>query len=75
MIFKGKVEEIKYPVTGEYNDDSKPILNDIGVHNDEDDDADDDIAHDDDEELLEVEKQCGDEEHEMMKNIVLMKNT
>ena len=50
-------------MTGEYNDDSKSILNEIEVHNDKDDDADDDVAHDDDEELLEVEEQYrGDEE-------------
>ena len=49
-------------MTGEYNADSKSILNEIGVHNDEDDDADDDVAHYD-EELLEVEeKYRGDEE-------------
>ena len=34
-------------MTGEYNDDSMSILNEIGVDNDEDDDADDDVAHDD----------------------------
>ena len=63
MKFKAKVEDVKYPMTGEYNDDSKSILNETGVHNDEDDDADDDVAHDDHEELLEVKEQCrGDEE-------------
>ena len=62
-LLKAKVEEVKYPMTGKYNDDSKSILNENGVHNDEDDDADDDVAHDDDEELLEVEEQyLGDEE-------------
>ena len=43
---KAKVEEVKYPITGEYNDDSKSILNEIGVHNDAND-----VAHDADEEL------------------------
>ena len=62
-LLKAKVEEVKYPMAGKYNDDSKSILNENGVHNDEDDDADDDVAHDDDEELLEVEEQyLGDEE-------------
>ena len=57
-LLKAKVEEVKYPMAGKYNDDSKSILNENGVHNDEDDDADDD-----DEELLEVEEQyLGDEE-------------
>ena len=54
--FKAKVEEVKYPMTGEYSDGSKSISNEIGVHNDENGDADDDVAHDDDEELLEVEE-------------------
>ena len=49
-------------MTGEYNDDSRSILSEIGLHTDEDNDA-DDKAHDDDEELLEAEEQyCGDEE-------------
>ena len=62
MKFKVKVEEVKYPTTGEHNDDSKSILSEIGLHTDEDNDA-DDMAHDDDEELLEAEEQyCGDEE-------------
>ena len=44
-------------MTGKYNDNSKSILNDIGVYDDASDDA------DDDEELLEVEEQYhGDEE-------------
>ena len=61
--FKAKVKEFKHPMTGEYKDDSKSILNEIKVHNDEDDDIDDDLAHDDDEELFEVEEQYrGDEE-------------
>ena len=48
-------------MTGKYNDDSKSILNEIGVHKNEDHDADDDVAHD--QELLEVEEQYrGDEE-------------
>ena len=42
---KAKVEDVKYPITGKYNDDSKSILNEIGVHNDAD------VAHDADEEL------------------------
>ena len=51
-------------MAGEHNDDSKSILNEIQVHNDENDDADDDAAHDDYEELLEVEEwYCGDEEN------------
>ena len=63
LKFKVKVEEVKYPVTGKYTDDSKSILNKTGVHNDEDDDADNDVAHDDVEELLEVEEQYrGDED-------------
>ena len=44
---KAKVEEVKYPITGEYNDDSKSILNEIGVHKW----IADDVAHDADEEL------------------------
>ena len=48
-------------MTGKYNDDSKSILNETGVHKNEDHDADDDVAHD--QELLEVEEQYrGDEE-------------
>ena len=47
-----------YPITGEYNDDSKSVLSKIGVLSHEDDDADDDVPHGDDEELLEVEEQC-----------------
>ena len=63
LKFKAKVEEVKYPMTGEDNDDSKSILNETGVHNDEDHYADVDAAHDDDEKPLEVEEQCpGDEE-------------
>ena len=42
--FKAKVEEVKYSMTGEYNDDSKSILNKIGVYSNEDDSADDDVA-------------------------------
>ena len=58
---KAKVEEVKYPMTGKYNDDSRSILNEIRVHKNEDHDADDDVAHD--QELLEVEEQYrGDEE-------------
>ena len=34
-LLKAKVEEVKYPMTGKYNDDSKSILNENGVHNDE----------------------------------------
>ena len=49
LKFKAKVEEVKYPMTGEYNDDSKSILNEIVVQNNADDDADDDVTHDDDE--------------------------
>ena len=49
-------------MTDKDNDDSKSLLNEIGVDNDEDDDADDGAVHDD-EELLEVEEQYrGDEE-------------
>ena len=67
LKFKVKVEEVKYPVTGKYTDDSKSILNKIGVHSDEDDDADNDVAHDDVEELLEVEEQYrGDEDVEII---------
>ena len=67
MKFKVKVEEVKYPVTGKYTDDSKSILNKTGAHNDEDDDADNDVAHDDVEELLEVEEQYrGDEDVEII---------
>lgn len=54
MRFKAKVE-VKYPMTDKDNDDSKSLLNEIGV-DDEDDDADDGAVHDD-EELLEVEEQ------------------
>ena len=61
--FKAKVEVVKYPMTGEYYDESKSILNEIEVHNNEDNDTDDDVPHDDHEELLEVEEQYrGDEE-------------
>ena len=63
MKFKAKVEEVKYSMTGKYNDDSKFISNEIGVHKDDDNDADDDLAHNDVEELLEVEEQYrGDKE-------------
>ena len=55
LKFKAKFEEVKYPVTGKYIDDSKSILNEIGVQNDDGDDA-GDAAHDDDE-LLEAEEQ------------------
>ena len=48
-------------MAGKYNDDSKSILNEIGVHNDEGDDA-DDVAHDDDEEEEVEEQYRGDEE-------------
>ena len=47
--FKAKVEEVKYPMTGKYNDDSKSILKEIVVQSNADDDADDDVTHDDDE--------------------------
>ena len=61
MKFKAKVEEVKYPMTGKYNNDSKFMSNEIGVHKDDDDDA--DLAHNDVEELLEVEEQYrGDKE-------------
>ena len=33
LKFKAKVEEIKHPMTSKYNDDSKYILKEIGVHN------------------------------------------
>ena len=56
MKFKAKVEEVQYPMTGEYNDDSKSIFNEIWVHNDEDDDTDDDVAHVDDEKLIRIIK-------------------
>ena len=48
-------------MAGKYNDNSKSILNEIGVHNDEGDDA-DDVAHDDDEEEEVEEQYRGDEE-------------
>ena len=63
MRFKAKVE-VKYPMTDKDNDDSESLLNEIGVHNDEDDDADDAAAHDD-EELLEVEEQYHDDEEDL----------
>ena len=47
-----------YPITGEYNDDSKSVLSKIGVRSHEDNDAYDGVPHGDDEELLEVEEQC-----------------
>ena len=63
LKFKAKAEEVKYPMTGKYNDDSKSILKETGVFNDEDHYADDDAAYDDDEKPLEVEEQYrGDEE-------------
>ena len=63
MKFKAKAEEVKYPMTGKYNDDSKSILKETGVFNDEDHYADDDAAYDDDEKPLDVEEQYrGDEE-------------
>ena len=49
LKFKAKIEEVKYPMTGEYIDDLKSILNKIGVYNDNDDDADDDVTHTDEE--------------------------
>ena len=63
MRFKAKFE-VKYPMTDKDNDDSESLLNEIGVHNDEDDDADDAAAHDD-EELLEVEEQYRDDEEDL----------
>ena len=63
LKFEAKVEQVKYPMTGEHDDDSKSILNEIGMYSDEDDSADDVVAHDDKEELLEVEEQYrGDKE-------------
>lgn len=49
-ILKAKVEDVNYPMTGEYNDDSKNILNEIGVHNEEDGDHDDEELEEDEEE-------------------------
>ena len=43
-------------MTGEYNDDSKSTLSEIGGHKDEDDNVDDDATNEDDEELIEVEE-------------------
>ena len=43
-------------MTGKYSDDSKSILNEIGVNKDEVNNADDDVVIEDDEELLEVEE-------------------
>ena len=37
-ILVAKVKEVKYPLTGEYVDDSKNILQEIGIEEDEDDD-------------------------------------
>ena len=56
MKFKSDVEEVKLLMTGEYNDDSKSTLSEIGGHKDEDDNVDDDATNEDDEELIEVEE-------------------
>ena len=37
-ILVAKVKEVEYPLTGEYVDDSKNILQELGVEEDEDDD-------------------------------------
>ena len=60
MKFKAKFEEVKYPVTDKYIDDSKSVLNEIG----DGDDA-DDVAHDDDE-LLEVDEQGRSDEEDVV---------
>ena len=39
-ILAAKVKEVEYPLTGEYIDDSKSILKELGVEEDEDDDED-----------------------------------
>ena len=39
-ILVAKVKEVKYPLTGEYADDSKNILKESGIKEDEDDDDD-----------------------------------
>ena len=36
-ILVAKVKEVKYPLTGEYVDDSKNILQELGIEEDEDD--------------------------------------
>ena len=64
LKFKAKFEEVKYPVTGKYIDDSKSILNEIGVQNDDGDDA-GHAAHDDDE-LLEAEEQYRSDEEDVV---------
>ena len=56
MKSKANVEVVKYQMTGEYHDDSKSILNEIGVHNNDDNNTDDDVSHDDHAELIEVEE-------------------
>ena len=48
---KEKLLKFKYPMTGENNDDSNSVLNELGVHNDEDVDA-DNITHDDDDDIV-----------------------
>ena len=37
-IYRGKVEEVKYPMIGEYVDDSKEILKELGGLDEDDDD-------------------------------------
>ena len=64
LKFKAKFEEVKYPVTGKYIDDSKSTSNEIGVQNDDGDDA-DDAAHDDDE-LLKAEEQYRSDEEDVV---------
>ena len=39
-ILAARVKEVEYPLTGEYIDDSKSILKELGVEEDEDDDED-----------------------------------
>ena len=61
-VLIAKVEEVSYPITGEYIEDSKAILNEIGVIDNEEDDDDHDEDGDDDDDLnteeVEVEKEA-----------------
>ena len=57
-IYKSKVEEVKYPMDGYYVDDSKEIINKLGVHEVEEDYSDDEEPGD----LIEASESNYDED-------------
>ena len=57
-IYKSKVEEVKYPMDGYYVDDSKEIINELGVHEVEEDYSDDEEPGD----LIEASESNYDED-------------